>query len=61
LALTLGTKDFEAILFNQSDPLPPHIRAAYAPDVHHYQGLVSLQLVVEHWEPAEPPLSFSRN
>jgi single-stranded-DNA-specific exonuclease len=52
LALTLGDKDFEAILFNRTDALPQRIRAAYWPDVHRYQGLVSLQLVVEHWEPA---------
>jgi single-stranded-DNA-specific exonuclease len=51
LALTLGDKDFEAILFNRTDALPRRIRAAYWPDVHRYQGLVSLQLVVEHWEP----------
>jgi hypothetical protein len=46
----LGGKDFEAILFNRTDTLPRRIRAAYWPDVHRYQGLVSLQLVVEHWE-----------
>ena len=56
LALTLGDRDFEAILFNHADALPPYIRAAYSPDVHRYQGLVSLQLVVEHWQPAESPL-----
>lgn len=51
LALTMSDKTFEAILFNQIDPLPRRIRAAYWPDVHRYQGMVSLQLVVEHWEP----------
>jgi len=51
LALTLGDRDFEAILFNQTDTLPRRIRAAYRPDVHRYQGLVSLQLVIEYWEP----------
>ena len=51
LALTLDHKDFEAILFNRTDTLPQRIRATYWPDVHRYQGLVSLQLVVEHWEP----------
>ena len=50
LALTLGDKDFEAILFNQTDILPRRIRAAYRPEVHRYQGMVSLQLVIEHWE-----------
>jgi len=56
LALTLGGRDFEAILFNRTDALPQRIRAAYCPDVHRYQGLDSLQLVVEHWEPLESPL-----
>jgi single-stranded-DNA-specific exonuclease len=59
LALTLGDKDFEAILFNRTDALPRRIRAAYCPDVHRYQGLVSLQLVVEHWEPVESHLSLT--
>jgi single-stranded-DNA-specific exonuclease len=51
LALTLGDKDFEAILFNQTGTLPRRIRAAYRPDVHRFQGRVSLQLVIEYWEP----------
>ena len=51
LTLALGEKQFEAILFNRIESLPRRIRAAYWPDVNRYQGLVSLQLVVEHWEP----------
>ncbi len=51
LALTLGDQEFEAILFNRTETLPRRIRAAYRPEVHRYRGLVSLQLVVEHWEP----------
>jgi single-stranded-DNA-specific exonuclease len=51
LALTMGNKDFEGILFNRTDPLPRRIRAAYWPDVHRYRGQVSLQLVLEQWEP----------
>jgi single-stranded-DNA-specific exonuclease len=53
LALTLGDQEFAAILFNRTEALPRRIRAAYWPDVHRYQGLVSLQLVVEHWAPVE--------
>lgn len=52
LALTLGEKPLEAILFNRTDALPRRIRAAYWPDVNRYQDLLSLQLVVEYWEPA---------
>jgi single-stranded-DNA-specific exonuclease len=51
LALALGDKDFDAILFNQTDALPRRIRAAYHPEAHRYQGLVSLQLVIDYWEP----------
>lgn len=53
LALTLDDKHkpLEAILFNRTDALPPRIRAAYWPDVNRYQDLLSLQLVVEYWEP----------
>jgi single-stranded-DNA-specific exonuclease len=51
LALSLGERRFEAILFQQTAPLPPRIRAAYRPEVNHYQGLDSLQLVIEHWLP----------
>jgi single-stranded-DNA-specific exonuclease len=51
LALALGERRFEAILFQQTEPLPPRIRAAYRPEVNHYDGLDSLQLVIEHWLP----------
>jgi single-stranded-DNA-specific exonuclease len=40
-----------AMLFNERAALPERIRAAYRVDVHHYQGLSSLQLVVERWQP----------
>jgi single-stranded-DNA-specific exonuclease len=50
LVLTLEDRYFDAILFNQREVLPSRIRAAYRPEVHRYQGLLSLQLVIEHWE-----------
>jgi single-stranded-DNA-specific exonuclease len=40
-----------AILFNHVDPLPGTIRAAYRPDVNEWNGTMSLQLVIEHWQP----------
>ena len=52
LALSMDERRFDAIVFQQTAPLPPRIRAAYRPEVNHYQGLDSLQLVVEHWQPA---------
>ena len=43
---------FEAMLFQYAEALPPRIRAVYRPEVNAWQGAVSLQLVVEHWQPA---------
>ena len=43
---------FAAILFNQVDPLPAAIRAVYRPDPNEWNGMVALQLVILHWEPA---------
>jgi single-stranded-DNA-specific exonuclease len=52
LALARGTERFDAILFRHVDPLPRFIRAAYRPDVNEWRGEASLQLVIEHWQPA---------
>ncbi|HEY2969294.1 MAG TPA: single-stranded-DNA-specific exonuclease RecJ [Casimicrobiaceae bacterium] len=41
----------DAIVFNEPGPLPVRIRATYRPEVSLYQGLASLQLVLERWEP----------
>jgi single-stranded-DNA-specific exonuclease len=49
--LALAGRRFEAMLFQHTDCLPPRIRAAYRPEINHYQGLDSLQLVIEHWLP----------
>jgi single-stranded-DNA-specific exonuclease len=54
LRLTLSRPDgrFEAMLFQRAEPLPPRIRAAFRPEVNEWQGLRTLQLTIEHWEPA---------
>ena len=41
----------EAIAFRTGGPLPTTLRAVYRPDRNTYQGLASLQLVLEHWQP----------
>jgi single-stranded-DNA-specific exonuclease len=45
-----GSARLAAILFNQTEPLPAKIRAAYRPDANEWNGSVSLQLVIEHWQ-----------
>lgn len=52
LTLLAGGRPCAAIRFNEPGPLPGRIRAAYRVDVNHYQGLSSLQLVLERWQPA---------
>jgi single-stranded-DNA-specific exonuclease len=41
-----------AMLFRHDQPLPPRIRAAYQVDVNEWNGERSVQLTLEHWEPA---------
>ena len=52
LAPAHGAERFDAILFRHTDPLPASIRAAYRPEVNEWNGLSSLQLVIEYWQPA---------
>ena len=52
LSLLHGGRRCDAVAFNQPDGLPARIRAAYRLDVHHYQGLANVQLVLERWEAA---------
>jgi single-stranded-DNA-specific exonuclease len=46
---------FDAMLFRHSDLLTEQIRAVYRLDVNEWNGLRSLQLLLDHWEPAPPP------
>ena len=43
---------YDGMLFFHKDPLPPRLQAVYRPDVNEYAGSTSLQLVLQHWEPA---------
>lgn len=52
LSLDRDGERFEAIAFNQAEPLPARVRALFRPEVAEWNGLQSLELVVEHWEPA---------
>ncbi|MDY0011434.1 MAG: single-stranded-DNA-specific exonuclease RecJ [Rhodocyclaceae bacterium] len=43
---------FEAIQFNHADPAPPRIHAAYRLAVNEYNGVSSVQLMLEHFDEA---------
>jgi single-stranded-DNA-specific exonuclease len=48
-----GRETIEAMLFFSADPMPQHIRAVYSLQTNEYNGSVSLQLVIRHWQPIE--------
>jgi single-stranded-DNA-specific exonuclease len=52
LELARGGTSFEAMRFFHPDPLPPRIRAVYALMPNEFNGQQSLQLKLQHWEPA---------
>jgi len=51
LTLARDSERYDAMLFRHADPLPASIHAAYRPELNEWNGLSSLQLVVEHWRP----------
>jgi single-stranded-DNA-specific exonuclease len=50
LVLERDGERFEAIAFNQVADLPGRIHALYRPEVSEWNGLLGLELVVDHWE-----------
>jgi single-stranded-DNA-specific exonuclease len=52
LRLRKAGVSFEAIQFNCAESVPNRIRAAYRLSVNEYQGVASVQLMLEHFEPA---------
>ena len=52
LNLVKGSVHFEAIRFNFSETVPDRIRAAYRLSINEYNGQQSVQLMLEHIEPA---------
>jgi len=52
LTLRQGGARYAAIRFNCTDPAPARVSAAYKLDVNDWNGLASLQLLVEHFEAA---------
>ncbi len=53
LRLSRAGRSVEAMLFRHDQPLPPAIRAVYRLEVNEFNGSRSLQLMLEHWQPAE--------
>jgi single-stranded-DNA-specific exonuclease len=52
LTLSRTGERVEAVLFQHAEELPGRIRAAFRPEVNEWQGVRTLQLTIEHWEPA---------
>jgi single-stranded-DNA-specific exonuclease len=52
LTLSQGGASFSAIRFNCTEPAAARIQAVYKLDVNDWNGITSLQLLVEHFEPA---------
>jgi single-stranded-DNA-specific exonuclease len=52
LTLRKGAARFEAIQFNFAESVPADVRAAYRLAVNEFNGMASVQLVLEHIEPA---------
>ncbi|HXF67575.1 MAG TPA: single-stranded-DNA-specific exonuclease RecJ [Burkholderiales bacterium] len=52
LRLAAPEREFEAMLFGETGPLPPEIEAVYRLAVSEFQGLRGLRLEIEHWRPA---------
>jgi single-stranded-DNA-specific exonuclease len=49
LMLARKGERFAAIAFRTPVPMPSRIHALYRPEIHQWQGLLNLELVIEHW------------
>ena len=52
LRLARSGRPLDAMLFGTTGPLPARIEAVHRLDVNEYRSLRSLQLTIEHWQPA---------
>jgi single-stranded-DNA-specific exonuclease len=53
LRLARAGRNVEAMLFRHDQPLPAVIRAVYRLEVNEFNGSRTLQLMLEHWQPAD--------
>ena len=52
LKLATAGASFDAIHFFYADPVPATIRAVYSLGINEYNGRVTVQLIVRHWQPS---------
>jgi single-stranded-DNA-specific exonuclease len=52
LKLATAGASFDAIHFFYADPVPATIRAVYSLGINEYNGRVTVQLIVKHWQPS---------
>ena len=52
LTLVKDDNEIEAMLFAHATPLPARIRAVYRVSVNEWNGAQTVQLTIEHWQPA---------
>jgi single-stranded-DNA-specific exonuclease len=50
--LKKGGQHFEAIQFNHAEPAPAAIRAVFRVDINEWNGAQTVQLLIEHFDPA---------
>jgi len=53
LALARGRERFDAIAFRAPATMPARIHALFRPEVNYWNGLSSLELVIDYWTPAD--------
>ena len=53
MTLERAGERFAAIAFRTRLPLPPRIHALFRPEINQWNGLLNLELVVDHWTAAE--------
>jgi single-stranded-DNA-specific exonuclease len=52
LTVARGGERFPAIAFRTPAKMPPRIHALFRPEIHHWNGLSNLELVIDYWSPA---------
>jgi single-stranded-DNA-specific exonuclease len=52
LVLAQDGQRVEAIRFRWTESAPPRVRAVYQPVLNEFNGITSVQLHIEHWDPA---------